>query len=204
MKVNKSIMARQAGAATAFAVFASALTPKVAHAEETISGADILIPKLGEFIPSLIGFLIIFAVLSKFAWPSILKAMDAREHKISDDIDAAEKTRAAADEQLAQYKAQLAHAHTDADAIISAAKQTAEQTQARIVDEAQKQAEDIVARGRQTVENERRAALVDLSDCVANLSVGAAQKIIDDQLDTDSQRKLVEKYLDEVGGFDAR
>ena len=46
--------------------------------------------------------------------------------------------------------------------------------------------------------------MVDLTGSIADLSVNAAEKIIDKNLDAESQRKLVEKYLDEVGGFNAR
>ena len=203
MKVNKSMVARLAGATSA-ALVASALLPTAALAEETVSGADLLLPKMGEFIPALVGFVVIFVVLAKFAWPKVLANLDAREAKISDDIAAAEKTRTEANEQLEQYKAKLAHAQADADAIIDEARGTAQKAKEHIVDDANKQASDILARGRAALESERRAALVDLTDTVADVSVNAAAKIIDKNLDTEAQRKLVEKYLDVVGGFNAR
>ena len=203
MKVNKSIATRLTGAASV-AVLASALSPTAALAEETVSGVDLLIPKMGEFIPALIGFVVIWVVLAKFAWPQILGNMEKREAKIAGDIQAAEHDRAEAAAQLEDYKAKLASARRDADAIVEEARNSAQQAQARIVDDATRQASDIIARGRETVESERRAAMVDLTGSIADLSVNAAEKIIDKNLDAESQRKLVEKYLDEVGGFNAR
>ena len=203
MKLHKSMAARTLGLAAAM-VLASALVPEPAYAEEAVSGADILIPKMGEFIPALIGFVVIFVVLSKFAWPRVLSSLEAREDKIAGDIAAAEAARAEANEQLEAYKAKLAGAQSDADAILDEARSLAAAAKARIVDDANKQASDIIARGREVVESERRAAMVDLTDSIANISVSAASKIIDKNLDTASQRKLVEKYLDEVGGFNAR
>lgn len=203
MKVNKSIAARLAGSVSA-ALVASALVPTAALAEESVSGADLLIPKVGEFVPALLGFLIIWVVLAKFAWPKILANMEAREAKISGDIEAAEQAKKQAQEQLSNYEAKLAGAQRDADAIIDEARTTAKKAQERIVEEANKQADDIVTRGRATVESERRAAMVDLTNTIADVSVNAAAKIIDKNLDTEGQRKLVEKYLDEVGGFNAR
>lgn len=203
MKVNKSTATRMAGALGA-ATLVSALSPTAALAEETVSGADLLVPKVGEFVPDLIGFLVIWFVLAKFAWPQIVANLDKREAKISGDVEAAEKTRAEAEAQLAAYKAKIAGAQRDADQIIEDAKKTAEQAKARIMDDANKQASDIVSRGKATVESERRAAMADLTDSIADLSVNAASKIIDQSLDTEAQRKLVEKYLNEVGGFDAR
>ncbi len=203
MKVKKSIAARLAGSVSA-ALVASALVPTAALAEESVSGADLLIPKVGEFVPALLGFLVIWVVLAKFAWPKILANMEAREAKISADFEAAEKAKKQAQEQLSSYEAKLAGAQRDADAIIDEARTTAKKAQERIVEEANKQAGDIVARGRATVESERRAAMVDLTSTIADVSVNAAAKIIDKNLDTEGQRKLVEKYLDEVGGFNAR
>lgn len=203
MKVKKSIAARLAGSVSA-ALVASALVPTAALAEESVSGADLLIPKVGEFVPALLGFLIIWVVLAKFAWPKILANMEAREAKISADFEAAEKAKKQAQELLSSYEAKLAGAQRDADAIIDEARTTAKKAQERIVEEANKQAGDIVARGRATVESERRAAMVDLTSTIADVSVNAAAKIIDKNLDTEGQRKLVEKYLDEVGGFNAR
>lgn len=203
MKVNKSIAARLAGSVSA-ALVASALVPTAALAEESVSGADLLIPKVGEFVPALLGFLVIWVVLAKFAWPKILANMEAREAKISGDIEAAEQAKKQAQEQLSSYEAKLAVAQRDADAIIDEARTTAKKAQERIVEEANKQADDIVTRGRATVESERRAAMVDLTNTIADVSVNAAAKIIDKNLDTEGQRKLVEKYLDEVGGFNAR
>lgn len=202
MKTCKKSLASCGFAASA--LLASALAPTVAHAEESVSGADILIPKMGEFVPALIGFVIIFMVLAKVAWPQVIENLDKRENKIASDIAAAEASRAEAAEQLEAYKAQLAGARQDADAIIDEARQTAQRASARIVDDANAKAADIIARGRATVEGERRAAMVDLTTSIADISVDAASKIIDKNLDVDDQRRLVEKYLEEVGDFDAR
>ena len=198
MKVTGRIATFGSALACAFA-----LTPTVALAEESISGTDILIPKVGEFVPALISFLVIFFILSKFAWPQILAAMDKREEKIKGDLDAAAQDREKAAEQLRAYEEKLAGAQRDADAIIAKAKADAQQARDRIVDDANDQASVIVSRGRELVESERRAAAHDLTTSIADISVNAAAKIIDQNLDEKAQRKLVEKYLDEVGGFDA-
>ena len=149
MKTRSGIAASAALAAAC----ASALTPTVALAEESVSGADILIPKVGEFVPALIAFLVVFFVLSKYAWPSILGMMEKREAKIADDLEQAEQAKIKATEQLKAYETQMAGAQRDADAIISQAKADAEASASKIVDEARTQASDIVARGRKAVES---------------------------------------------------
>lgn len=187
------------------AAVASALVPVSAFAAESpISGPDILVPKPGEFVPALIAFLVVLFVLSKFAYPSILQMMEKREAKIQDDLDSAERDKAAAAEQLQAYRDKMAGAQRDADAIIARAKADAKTSGDKIVEDARQQADGIVERGRQTLASERRAALTSLEDSVVDLSIGAASKIIDKNLDAPAQRELVEKYLDQVGGFNAR
>ena len=74
-------------------------TPALAFAEGTESGgADILIPKMAEFIPALVIFLIIWFLLSKFVWPKVISVLDAREHKIEDSLEQADATKAEAAE----------------------------------------------------------------------------------------------------------
>ena len=67
--------------------------PAQAFAEESSNKAEILIPKMAEFIPALIAFLIIWVVLAKFAWPQILSMMEERGKRIQESLDEAETTK---------------------------------------------------------------------------------------------------------------
>lgn len=88
------------------------LTPTLAFAEGTESGgADILIPKMAEFVPALLIFLIIWFLLAKFVWPKVISVLDAREHKIEDSIEEADAT-----------KAEAAEIRDEADAIVAEAR----------------------------------------------------------------------------------
>ena len=84
---------KKASTVGATAALLVAMAPSVALAEEGASGADILLPKPAEFVPALIAFLIIFAVVAKFVWPSVLRMLDKRQEKIQGDLDAAAKAR---------------------------------------------------------------------------------------------------------------
>ena len=84
-------------------------TPALAFAEGTESGGvDILIPKIAEFIPALVIFLIIWFLLSKFVWPKVISVLDAREHKIEDSLEQADATKAEAAEIREQADAIVA------------------------------------------------------------------------------------------------
>ncbi|MCI5950267.1 MAG: F0F1 ATP synthase subunit B [Parolsenella sp.] len=183
------------GVITALAV----LIPTPAFAEAP-SGPEILLPKMAEFIPALIAFLIIWVVAAKFVWPSVLGMMDQRQQKIQGDLDAAAAEKASAVKEHQEYQAQIANAQDEVDEIIAEAKAQAEAERARILAKAQEEAAATVAKARDAVSSERRKALAELSDSVIDLSVEIAGKIIGNSLSDSDQRKLAEKYLVEVGG----
>ena len=195
MKNTTSKLLARAGVA-ALAVLGA---PAVALAEESAVGADILIPKPAEFVPALIAFLIIWAVLAKLVWPQVLGMMEKRQQKIQDDLDAAERSKLEAAEQAKSYEAKILDAHHEADAIVAKAKKEAEEVRSAVLAKAQREAAAIIAKAHGAVDSERHKAMIELSSSVVDLSVEITSKIIGNDLSEDEQRKLAEKYLAEVG-----
>lgn len=179
-------------------------TPAVALAEESAVGPDILIPKMAEFIPALIAFLIILAVLAKLVWPPVLEMMEKRQQKIQEDLDAAERSKLEAAEEARSYEAKILDAHHEADAIVAKAKKEAEEVRSAVLAKAQREAADIIAKAHGAVDSERHKAMIELSSSVVDLSVEIASKIIGNDLSEEEQRRLAEKYLAEVGKSDGR
>ena len=179
-------------------------TPAVALAEESAVGPDILIPKMAEFIPALIAFIIIWVILAKLVWPSVLEMMEKRQQKIQDDLDAAQRSKIYAAEEAKSYEAKILDAHHEADAIVAKAKKEAEEVRSAVLAKAQREAADIIAKARGAVDSERHKAMIELSSSVVDLSVEIASKIIGNDLSVEEQRKLAEKYLAEVGTPDER
>lgn len=173
--------------------------PSVALADEGASGAAILLPKPAEFIPALIAFLVIFALVAKFVWPSVLHMLDKRQEKIQSDLDAAAKSREEANKDREIAAAGIDAAKQKANEIVSAAKREGEEERSRIIEQARAEAAEILTKGRDAVEAERRHAMAELSDSVVDLSVEIAGKIIGNELTEEQQRALAEKYLAEVG-----
>ena len=169
-------------------------TPAVALAEESAVGPDILIPKMAEFIPALIAFIIIWVILAKLVWPSVLEMMEKRQQKIQDDLDAAERSKIQAAEEAKSYEAKILDAHHEADAIVAKAKKEAEEVRSAVLAKAQREAADIIAKAHGAVDSERHKAMIELSSSVVDLSVEIVEE----------QRRLAEKYLAEVGKSDGR
>ena len=200
MKNTARKLAALAGA-TGVAVWSA---PVVSLAEESAVGPDILIPKVAEFVPALIAFLVILAVLSKLVWPSVLEMMEKRQAKIQSDLDEAERSKREAAEEAKSYEGKILEAHHEADAIIAKAKKEAEEVRSQVLAKAQREAADIIAKAHGAVDSERHKAMIELSSSVVDLSVEIASKIIGNDLSEEEQRRLAEKYLAEVGAPDER
>ena len=195
MNTNKWGFAHKAAGMGVAALAVSLVAPTPAYA----AGADILIPKPAEFIPALIAFLVIWAILAKMAWPMIIGILDERQAKIEGDLKAAADAKEQAKANVREYEAKIAAADREAADIISAARRKAEEERAAILAKAQKDAAATIAKAHNTVDSERRKAMVELSGQVVDLSVEIASKIIGDALDDEEQHRLAEKYLMEVG-----
>ena len=202
MNINIKGLSRIVGASAA-TVAASVFAPTLALAEMP-SGPDLLLPKPAEFIPALIAFLVIWFVLAKLAWPSILGMMEKRQKKIQDDLDSAAESKAKAAEEAKSYEQAIRDAHKEADKIVAQAKREAEEERSQIMAKAQREASDIITKSHGAVESERKKAMIELSSSVVDLSVEIASKVIGNELSEEQQRKLAEKYLAEVSVPDER
>ena len=178
--------------------------PAQAFAEETSNKAEILIPKMAEFLPALIAFLIIWVVLAKFAWPQILSMMDERGKRIQESLDEAETTKKKAIASRKEYDELVTDARRKSADIVLEARKDAEAERARIIEAAHKEAEDIIAKAHANAEDERNAIYAAAAASIADLSVSVASKIVGETLDQDGeQRRLIERYVKEAGSLNA-
>lgn len=195
------LLNRAAGSAAALSLAALAV-PASAFAEEEASGISLIIPNMAEFIPALIAFLIIWAVLAKVAWPKVLEMMDERSRRIEESLDEAARTK---EKAIADRKASddlLTDARRQAADIVLAARQDAEAERQRIIAAAHEDAEAIIAKAHRTAEDERHALYAEAATSIADLSVSVASKIVEKSLDEDGeQRRLIERYIKEAGSL---
>lgn len=178
--------------------------PAQAFAEESSNKAEILIPKMAEFIPALIAFLIIWVVLAKFAWPQILSMMEERGKRIQESLDEAETTKKKAIASRKEYDELVTDARRKSADIVLEARKDAEAERAHIIEAAHKEAEDIIAKAHANAEDERNAIYAAAAASIADLSVSVASKIVGETLDQDGeQRRIIERYVKEAGSLNA-
>jgi F-type H+-transporting ATPase subunit b len=157
-----------------------------------------ILPATNELVWGVISFVVLFGALAKFAYPAIKKAMEDRTNKIRDSIDEAEKVRTEAQTILEDYQRQLANARNEANRIIEEARQTADQLRQDLMQRAEQEATEL----RQRVQDEMAATqermLAELRSQIRDLAIGAAEKVIERNLDRDTNLALVDSFIEQV------
>ncbi len=172
-----------------------------AEAAEAVEEApNPLLPEPVEMIVGGITFLIVFLILARFAFPALNKMLAARTEKIQGDLEKAEGARTSAERELAEYRAQLAGAREEADRIIEEARRTADQLRRELQDRAEGEAQGIVARAQEEIRAERDRVFEELRTQVGQIAVELAGRVVGASLDTAAHQRLVDEYIDQVGG----
>ena len=162
---------------------------------------DIILPTLPEIFYSLAAFAVLFILLSKFALPPIVGMLEKRESTIRESIEKAEETRIEAERLLEDYKKQLAEARGESAQIIEQARKLGEDAKKKIADDAREEAGQLLARAREEIEAEKKKALIELTAKVADLTVGAASRVIGKTLSKEDHLKLIDEFVSQAGGI---
>jgi len=157
-----------------------------------------LLPEPNEIIWGVVGFAVVFFFLAKFGLPQIKKAMNDRTEKIRSDIASAEAQRDEADQVLAEYRAQLNDARSEAGRIIEEARQAADHIKRDQEQRLQAELAELRQRAVADIESAKAQAVNDLRGEVADLAIGAAETIVQRNLDSATQTQLVEDYINRV------
>ncbi|MDQ5807286.1 MAG: F0F1 ATP synthase subunit B [Actinomycetota bacterium] len=174
------------------------VTVLAAEGGEEGGGSFLVEPGLGLMLWTLLTFAITLYVLSKLAFPKISEQLDKRQRAIEDSIDTAERTKAEADQILAEYRQRLAEARTQAEEIVARSRKASEQLHEESLQQARVQREELMDQTRRDIEAEKRRALQEIRAQVADLTVLATEKVTRKTLDEDDQRRLVEEALGEL------
>lgn len=156
-------------------------------------------PDIGLIIWQLIVFVIVLLILRAFVWIPILSALKTREFQIEDSLRAAENAKNEMEQIKADNEYLLQEARMERDAMLKEAKKEAD----RIVEHAKAETSDITSKmlqdARDAIDMEKKAALTEVKNLVASLSLEIAEKVLRDKLSDDkSQKALVEKFVKEV------
>jgi F-type H+-transporting ATPase subunit b len=187
--------------------------PEIGHAEEDCiqileDGGAIddcheapnpILPETDEIIWGGAAFLVLFVLMWKLALPPVRNMMQAREDRIRGDLERSEQAKTESEQVLEEYRGQLADARNEASSIVDEARQSAETVRRELIERAEADAAGIRARAEEDVRLATERAMADLQARVGELSIQLAEKIVEHNLDRDTQMQLVSSYIDEVG-----
>jgi F-type H+-transporting ATPase subunit b len=160
---------------------------------------NLILPATNEIVWGGLAFLVLLLVMWKYALPPVRNMMKQREDRIRDDLERAEQARTEGEGELANYRRQVADARNEAARIIEEARQSADEVKRQIQSQAEADAGDIRARAQEDIRLATERAQADLQGRVAELSIELAEKIVERNLDRDTQLALVESYIGQVG-----
>jgi F-type H+-transporting ATPase subunit b len=154
---------------------------------------------LMNFIITIVAFLILYWLLNKYAFGPLFGIMEKRREMVQEQINSAESNRKQAELLLEEQKQALQLARKEAHAVIEQAKNTGSKQAEAVVESAKAEAVRLKSDALKEIETEKNKAVAALKAQVSGLSVLIASKIIEKQVDEQSQKQLVDQYLQDVG-----
>jgi F-type H+-transporting ATPase subunit b len=160
---------------------------------------DLVTPGIGLIFWQTVTFLIVLFLLAKYVWRPIMNALKTREGSIEDALQAAELAREEMGKLTADNEKLMAEARLERDKIIKAASVIAAKIRDEGKEEASKIGDKMIEDARHTINLEKQAAINEIRNQVAELSLEISEKILRKNLGTDmSQKALIEEYIKDI------
>jgi len=142
---------------------------------------------------------ILLAVLYRLGYPALLRMVEERERRIQKQLEDAEKANAEAQRLLEEHKKQIAAAHNQAQEILAKAKTVSQKERETLLAKAREEYDALLNRARKDIDAEKEKAIQALRREAVDVSIAAASRVIEANLDTDANRKLVTEFLESLG-----
>lgn len=160
---------------------------------------DLITPEIGLVFWSTISFFLLLFILGKFAWKPILRAVNDREQSIKEALKSAEEARKEMQNLKSANEQILKEARTEREKLLKDAREIKNKMIFDAKEEAQEQADKMILQARESIHNEKHAAITDLKNQVAELSIDIAKKVVQQELSSnDKQLALIENLLKDV------
>ncbi len=159
---------------------------------------ELLQPGLGLLVWTLIAFVIVFFILKKYAWTSILSALKERETGIANAISSAEKVKLEMASLKNENEALMNQAREERAVMIKEAKVASDKMISEAKDKAKGEYDRIIAEAQQAINQQKNAALTDVKNQVGALVIEVSEKILRRELANKSEQENYIKQLAET------
>lgn len=189
---------------TALGLVLASAAPLIAQEEHGGGGGGLLSVNGGLSFWTILIFLIVFAILSKAAFPKILGAVEAREKHLEELAEAAERDRAEAAALVEEHRRLVDETRGRVQEALTEARSTAEAMRKELMDDARREHDELLARGRAELAHERAGMLEQVRRDAVEVAMHAAERLVRRNLDAADNRRLVEEYLSQLSTPAAR
>ena len=155
-------------------------------------------PDPGLFIWTILTFLVLLAVLAKFAWKPLLKALETRQEAIKKALDDAERAKLELTRLQQESTAIIDQARIEADSILAKTRSDAERVREDLKIKAKEEADTIIRNAEQQIQLQTRQALQQLRNEVADISVMIASKLLQRNLAKEDNDRLIVETLKQI------
>ncbi len=152
----------------------------------------------GMMIWTWITFFVLFILLARIAWKPLLSVVNQREKTIGDSLKKAEEAKSEAEKVLEEQEKKFADAQQEIQNLMKQSKTFAEKMKNEIIENAKAEAQKLQEKARADIEREKDSAIIELRKEVADLAVHAASKLIQQNLDAEKHRNLIDSYIKEL------
>ncbi|OFX56881.1 MAG: ATP synthase F0 subunit B [Bacteroidetes bacterium GWA2_30_7] len=160
---------------------------------------ELVQPGIGLIFWMLLSFTLLLIILRKFAWKPILKALKDRENSIENALQSAQKAKEQMEQLTSDNEKIINEAKKERDRLMKEAREVKEKIISDAKDQALIEAHKLTEASRQAIENEKAAAMTDIKNLVATLSIDIAEKIIRQTLENkEKQKELIQSLLKDV------
>ncbi len=163
-----------------------------------MEGIGINLPLLIAFV---INFVILFGLLTLVLYKPVLKVLDERQAKIKESMEQAEQIKEQTARSEEQIKALLEKSRQEGQAVIAQATQIGERLKEEAKESARQEAETLISKAQAEIQQERDKTMDELRKEFANIAILAAEKVINETLDKEKHRKLIDDVLKESTSF---
>lgn len=157
----------------------------------------------GLFIWTIITFLILLTLLSKFAWKPLLNALEKREDEITNSLKNAEKARKELERLTTEGDEIIAQARSEAQAIVSEGKKAADQLKDSTLLKAKEEAVTNLEQAKEQIQVEKDKAIAEIKGEVVGLSLSIAEKLVKKNLNEEDNKSLINESLKHIKGYEA-
>jgi F-type H+-transporting ATPase subunit b len=158
-------------------------------------------PDPGLFIWTIVVFLVLLALLGKFAWRPLLEALDSRQAAIQKSLDEAQQARVELDRLTQDSAAIIRTARLEADSIISGSRLDAERLKEEMKQKARAESDYIVRDAQRQIQLQTGQALQQIRKEAAELSIAVATKILQRNITKEDNERLIDDALKQMDGL---